>query len=114
MGSDKMAVIELDEKSVETSVMGQKGSRVMFFYASWCGDCKKAAPWLEQLADKTSGVEFFRMDAEKFEGIADKFWVERYPTLVFFRDGTADKNILVEPASSDDIRKWLEQRMHAK
>ncbi len=108
-----MAIAELKEDPPETAA--GKGDSVVVFYAVWCGDCRRSLEYEKSLSAELEGkVGFYRMDAERFEPVADKYWVDRYPTYVFFRDGRPDKDILVEPGSESDVREWLAARMGAE
>ncbi len=105
-----MAIAELDKDPTETPA--GKGAAVVVFYAVWCGDCKRSLAYEKKLSGEMDGkASFYRMDAERFERIADKYWVDRYPTYVFFRDGKPDKEILVEPHSEDEVRAWLSKKL---
>lgn len=105
-----MAIAELEKDPGGTAA--GKGAAVVVFYAVWCGDCVRSLAYEKKLSEGMKGkVAFYRMDAERFEQIADRYWVDRYPTYVFFRDGKPDKDILVEPASEAEVREWLSARM---
>lgn len=101
-----MAVAELDADP--SDALAGTPAAVVVFYASWCGDCVRSLEFEKKLSEELRGkVAFCRMDAEKYERIADKYLVERYPTYVLFRNGAPDKKILVEPAGEDEVRQWL-------
>lgn len=34
------------------------------FWATWCGPCRAISPVFEQLATKTEGVEFYKVDVD--------------------------------------------------
>ncbi len=106
-----MAIAELDNSSFQKNVLKSKGKSVVFFYAAWCPDCQIAEPMLEQVSGQFEGVDFFRMDAEKFEGIADQYWVEKYPTIVVFKSGRPLADSLIEPESPERISGWLSKRI---
>jgi thiol-disulfide isomerase/thioredoxin len=103
-----MAIAELNTDPAAT----KDANAVVVFYTSWCGDCWLSLEYEKKLSKELKGkVNFYRMDAEKYESIADKCQVERYPTYVFFRKGTADKNILVEPVSEKEVRNWINKKI---
>ncbi|HQT44961.1 MAG TPA: thioredoxin family protein [Candidatus Micrarchaeota archaeon] len=108
-----MAVIELDNSTFAKSVLGHKGDAVVYFYAEWCSDCKRASPFMDAIAAKEKGVRFFKLDAQKFQGIADKFGVEYYPTIVFFKSGKALGGHVSEPQAQRDIEEWLATKLSA-
>ena len=68
------------------------GLWLLKFYAPWCGHCKKLAPTYERVATHFaeakggSGVHVAKIDATEHPGLAGRFDVKGYPTLVLFRD----------------------------
>lgn len=73
------------------AVLEEAGSAlvVVDFYAEWCGPCKKLAPTLEDLAQKTPAakVQFFKVDVDNARELAAAQGVKSMPTLQFFRNG---------------------------
>ena len=58
------------------------------FYTTWCGPCKKMAPFIEQVREKHSDiVTVLKVDAEAQMDIADRYRLEGYPTVIFFKKG---------------------------
>lgn len=103
-----MAVIELNGSTFSKNVLEHKGNAVVYFYAEWCSDCKRASPFMDAIAAKDKRAHFFKLDAQKHQGIADKFGVDYYPTIVFFKSGKDVGGHISEPQEQEDIEKWLE------
>ncbi len=99
----------ITEISTDPAVLlSEKGYCVVVFYASWCGDCKRSYIYEKNLSKEFEGtVKFYRMDAEEYEPIANKYGVENYPTFVFFQDNLFIEGNIDEPESEDEIRQWL-------
>lgn len=57
------------------------------FWAAWCGPCKMLAPVLDDIASKTEGMSFGKVDVDEEEEIALKYGVMSIPTLIIFKDG---------------------------
>lgn len=67
-------------------------------YSTVCsGPCKKLAPVLEELAERTarSGkVKFFAVDVDQARELASARGVKSMPTILFFRDGKLVKTVV--------------------
>ena len=67
-------------------------------YSTVCsGPCKKLAPVLEALAERTarSGkVKFFAVDVDQARELASARGVKSMPTILFFRDGKLVKTVV--------------------
>lgn len=60
---------------------------VLDFSASWCGPCKRIAPYVEQLARKYDNVVFAKIDVDEVPDVASEFHVSAMPTFVFVKNG---------------------------
>merc|ERR1712050_472571 len=60
---------------------------VVDFTASWCGPCKKIAPFFEELASKNRQIQFVKVDVDENEDAARSSGVRAMPTFHFYRDG---------------------------
>lgn len=84
----------------------QVDKAVVIFGSTTCSACKKVTgivvPLLEQVH---TDVEFMFMDGDKFEGTADYYNIEYYPTLVYFENGVEKKRI--QSTNIKEIEKAL-------
>lgn len=77
----------ITEKSFDLAIGGKKLVMVDF-YTTWCGPCKKMAPFVQQIRENRSAdVVVLKVDAEAMAGIADRYRLEGYPTVIFFKNG---------------------------
>ena len=63
------------------------------FYAPWCGHCKEFAPEYDRLAKNlkkaNSEIRIAKIDGTQNEDIGNKYNIEGFPTLKFFKKGRA-------------------------
>ena len=63
-----------------------KGTRpaVIDFYTTWCGPCKMMAPIVEEMAKTYAGkVDFYKVDIDKEQELAQTFGIQSIPTFLF-------------------------------
>lgn len=84
-------------KSVETEEelwehVGGASFFVIDFYTSWCGPCKRIAPFLEQMEAEFPSVLFLKVDGDSAEDLVDFFKIEGFPTFIIGepKDSTYD------------------------
>lgn len=76
------------------SEISVKGGVVIDFFATWCGPCKRIAPYFEDLADKYYPVvAFLKVDVDESPELVDKFNINAMPTFVFLKDGVVVKKV---------------------
>lgn len=58
------------------------------FYTTWCGPCKMMAPFIEEIKNEQSSVvNVLKVDAEAQIDISERYKLEGYPTVIFFKKG---------------------------
>lgn len=82
------------------------------FYAPWCGHCKSLAPEYASAAttlkEKNSDIKLAKVDATKEKGLAEKFNIEGFPTLKYFKQGKDMDYTGGRKAA--EIINWLEKK----
>lgn len=75
---------------------------VLDFWATWCGPCKRIAPFIEQLAEEYADqVIIGKVDVEESEDLAVQFNVRNVPTVIFIKDGeVVDKLVGPNPKAA--------------
>jgi thioredoxin len=69
-----------------SSVWKYEGSKpcVVDFYADWCAPCRKAAPVMEELAEKYKGkVLFYKINTDQEKEIASLFQITGIPAFLW-------------------------------
>ena len=67
---------------------------VVIFGSPTCSACKRVTEIVVPLLEPVyTDVEFMFLDGNKFEGTADYYIIEYYPTLVYFEKGVEKKRI---------------------
>lgn len=90
----------------EMSDIPTKGLVVIDFFATWCGPCKKIAPFYDELAKVYPNVAFLKVDVDESGEIVERFNVNAMPTFVFLKDSQIVK--VIEGADVKGIGAVLE------
>lgn len=74
---------------------------VLDFSATWCGPCKKIAPFIAELADEYEGrVLVGKCDVDENDDLTSRFGIRNVPTVLFIKDGqVVDKHVGAAPKS---------------
>ena len=84
---------ETDSKNLEDQV--NSGTKLVLFYADWCGHCKKIKPVWDETAKEVNTDEVKMIKVNCGEGtdedqrVMKKYSIDGYPTIIKFVDGKA-------------------------
>jgi len=88
-------VIQLTDQTFEHQTQASTGQTTgkwfVMFYAQWCGHCKKLMPIWNDLAngidpEDDGNIIIAAVDTDKNPGLASRFSIRGFPTLLYFAD----------------------------
>merc|ERR1711936_714215 len=84
------AVKVVPEDSFFQTELASAGAKlvVVDFTATWCGPCKRIAPFFDELSTKYSKAVFLKVDVDQCQETAAANGVSAMPTFIFFRNKT--------------------------
>ncbi len=79
------------------------------FSATWCGPCKRIAPFVDTLAEKyAEQAHVVKCDIEECEELALRYGIRNVPTILFIKGGEiVDKQVGAAPLAA------LEEKLQA-
>ena len=60
---------------------------IVDFWTEWCGPCKALAPIFEELSKELTNINFYKLNVDENQGVAEKYGIMSIPTLIVFKDG---------------------------
>ena len=91
-----------NDKSFEEDVINSNIPVVVDFWAEWCGPCKMLTPVLEELSkENESKMNIFKVNVDENQQLAVKFGIRSIPTLLFFKGGEIQEQVVGLKSKSD-------------
>jgi thioredoxin 1 len=107
-GVEKM---KLDGSLFTKEVLNSAVPVLVDFWATWCGPCKSLSPIISEVEEATLGkAKVFELDVDQNQDLASQFNIRSVPTLLFFKSGKLQKN-LIGVQSKEELIKSLEELM---
>ena len=79
-------VAQLGDADFEKEALG--GNSLVYFWAPWCGVCKRTTPNLNEAAAELGGkVKVFALNTDEAEKISNKYSIKYLPTFILFKSG---------------------------
>lgn len=102
-------VTTLTDDNFEDEVLNSDEPVLVDFWATWCGPCRQIAPIVEDLADEFEGrAKVGKVDVDENPQIAQQYGVRSIPTLLFFKDGEVQEQ-LVGASGKKPLKETLEE-----
>ena len=89
-----MSEIKVTKANFQEAVLNNPKAVVLDFWATWCGPCKMIAPILEEIDNENPGLKVCKVNVDEENALAAAFGISSIPTLIFFKDGKAEKAIV--------------------
>jgi len=80
-------VIEITKEEFEEKVLNSSKKVLVDFYADWCGPCQILSPLVEEVAQEYEDVEFYKINVDYANDIANKYEIFKIPNLIVFENG---------------------------
>ena len=86
---------EVTDATFDEEIAGADTAVLVDFWAEWCGPCKMVAPVLEEIAAEHSDkLRIVQLNIDDNLETTRRFDVMSIPTLILFKDGTAQMKIV--------------------
>jgi thioredoxin 1 len=80
--------MNLTRNNFEDMVLKSDKPVLIDFWASWCGPCRMQGPIFEDAEKEAQGkANFFKVNVDEENELAEMFQVMSIPTIVAFKDG---------------------------
>lgn len=90
-----MSIEAVNEGNFEEKVINSNSPVIVDFWAEWCGPCKALAPILEEVHTEADGkATIVKVNVDENSDLAAKYGIRGIPTLIFFKNGEAQKTLV--------------------
>lgn len=91
------------------------GIQVMMFTAFWCPDCMYIKPFLPQIEDDFSNMNFYSLNRDECMDIAMHYDVMGIPSFVCFKDGKEiSRFVSTLRKTKDEIEQFLQDTIESE
>ena len=88
-------MLEISVDTFEQEVLKSEIPVVIDLWAPWCGPCKALTPTLESVAADYEGkIKVVKLNIDENPSIAAQYQVMSIPTLLFFKDGNVESQVI--------------------
>ena len=99
-------VLQLNDSNFDREINQGTLPVLVDFWAPWCGPCRMIAPVLDKIADATVGKAVVaKVNVDEAPGVASRFRVSSIPTLLFFKNGEVNGQVVGLQSEADLISR---------
>ena len=92
----------INESTFDEKVVQSSTPALVDFWAEWCGPCQMLTPVLEELSkENESKMNIFKVNVDENQQLAVKFGIRSIPTLLFFKGGEIQEQVVGLKSKSD-------------
>jgi len=90
-----MALLEVNQDTFEQEVLKSEIPVLVDLWAPWCGPCRALTPTVEDIASEYDGkLKVVKLNIDESPTIAANYSVMSIPTLLIFKDGNVEGQIV--------------------
>ncbi len=90
-----MAILEVSNDTFEQEVLKSEIPVLVDLWAPWCGPCRALTPTVEAISAEFEGkAKIVKLNIDDNPMIAAEYQVMSIPTLLFFKDGKVQSQII--------------------
>jgi thioredoxin 1 len=87
--------IKITSDNWEKEVVSSNIPVLVDFWAEWCGPCRMLAPVLDELASELNGkLKIGKVNVDEEQELAAKFQIRSIPTMLLFKNGTIQSQLM--------------------
>ncbi|MEK6922844.1 MAG: thioredoxin [Nanoarchaeota archaeon] len=75
-------------------IIDKEKPTIIDFWAEWCTPCRILSPIFEELSNEIKTADFYKLNIEEEQELANKFEVMSIPTLVIMKNGKEIERII--------------------
>ncbi len=106
-----MTIKVVTDATLESDVLKSEKPFVLAVGATWCVDCRRAAPFYQKFAGEYADrATFGAADSEANPAVVEKFRVVNIPTMVVVKGGEEVAR-LVEVKTPAELKDWLDRNL---
>ncbi len=106
-----MSVLHFSDANFKKEVLESDLVVLVDFWATWCGPCKMIAPIIEELAKEFAGkIKIGKLNVEESPKIPSQYGVMSIPTLIFFKKGKVEDQV-VGALNKAQLKKKIEESL---